>query len=67
MLTTATIRDHIAHRQAATKAPDGTVVPGAANATINHELAALKRASSLAVQEPRILSWPHIRKRSAFV
>src|SRR5207245_7133071 len=57
---TATIRDYIALRQAATKAPDGTVRPGAANATINRELAALKRAFSLAVQERKILSRPHI-------
>jgi integrase len=59
-LTTATIREYIAHRQAATKTVDGTIVRGAANATINRELAALKRAFSLAVQERKILSRPHI-------
>jgi hypothetical protein len=60
MLTTATILDHIAHRQAATKAPDGTVVPGAANATINRELAALKRAFSRGsgAQDPLVAPHP---------
>src|SRR5262249_37632763 len=44
------VRDYIARRQAA----------DASNGTINRELAALKRALSLAVQARKILSRPHI-------
>ena len=59
-LSTARIREYIARRQAPRKTADGSEVPGATNATINRELAALKRAYTLAVQGRKILTRPHI-------
>jgi integrase len=49
-VTTAEVNRYVGRRQA----------DGAANATINRELAALKRAYSLAYQAGRILAKPHI-------
>jgi site-specific recombinase XerD len=49
-ITTADIRKYIDHRQEA----------GAANATINRELAALKWAFTLAIQAGKLLQRPHI-------
>jgi integrase len=49
-LTTASVREYMARRQAA----------GASNATINRELAALRRALTLAVQGRKILMRPYI-------
>jgi integrase len=49
-LTTADVRAYVDQRQAA----------GAANATINRELAALKRMFTLAVQAGKLLARPHI-------
>jgi integrase len=49
-ITTADIRKYIEQRQEA----------GAANATINRELAALKRMFSLAIQAGKLLQRPHI-------
>ncbi len=49
-LTTADVRTYVANRQAA----------GAANATINRELAALKRMFTLAVQAGKLHARPHI-------
>ena len=49
-LDPARVREYIAQRQ----------VAGAANATVNRELAALKRALTLAVQGRKILTRPHI-------
>ncbi len=57
---TARVRDYVATRQAPRKTDDGTELPGASNATINRELAALKRAYTLAVQGRKILTSPHI-------
>jgi len=49
-LDTARVRDYIAQRQAA----------GASNGTVNRELAALKRAFTLGVNDRKILTRPHI-------
>jgi integrase len=49
-LDTASVREYMARRQAA----------GASNATVNRELAALKRALTLAVQGRKILTRPYI-------
>lgn len=49
-LTTADVNAYIAHRQ----------TEGAANASINRELAALKRAYTLAVRGGRLVRRPHI-------
>lgn len=49
-ISTPDVRAYVAHRQA----------EGAANATINRELAALKRAFTLAVQAGKLLQRPHI-------
>jgi len=59
-LSTARIHEYIAFRQAPKKDEDGTTTPGASNATINRELAALKRAYTLACQGRTILTRPHI-------
>ena len=49
-ITTADVRAYIAHRQE----------PGAANATVNRELAVLKRAFRLAKQAGTVMYVPHI-------
>ncbi len=55
-LTTADIQRYVVARQTAPE-PD---VPGAENATINRELAALKRAFNLALKGEKILRKPYI-------
>lgn len=59
-ISTADVRAYVAHRQEATRRPDGTEKPGAANAQINRELAILKRAFRLATQANKLLVRPHI-------
>jgi integrase len=59
-LDPARVREYIARRQAPRKTDDSAETPGATNATINRELAALKRALTLAVQGRKILTRPHI-------
>ena len=59
-ITTADIRAYIAQRQAPIVDEDGTKHPGAANATINRELAALKRMFTLAVQAGKLHAKPYI-------
>lgn len=49
-ITTAHVREYVAHRQS----------EGAANATINRELALLKRMFSLAVKDGKLHGKPHI-------
>jgi integrase len=56
----ALVRAYVDDRKASRKAKDGTDIPGATNATINRELAALKRALTLAVQGQKIQTRPHI-------
>ena len=55
-LTTADVQRYVVSRQAAPEPEEA----GAANATINRELAALKRAFNLAVQGEKILRKPYI-------
>jgi integrase len=57
---TADLRAYVAERQAPTKHDDGTEEAGAAAATINRELAVIKRAFRLAVQAGKLLAIPHI-------
>ena len=59
-ITTADIRAYIANRLAPIKQPNGTDAPGAANATINRELALLKRMCSLAVKDGKLHAKPYI-------
>ena len=56
-ITTTDVRTYISHRQAPADG-DGTI--GAANATINRELAVLKRAFRLAHQAGTVMHVPHI-------
>ncbi|MBI3636672.1 MAG: site-specific integrase [Candidatus Rokubacteria bacterium] len=60
---TAAINRYIAARQAP-RTVDGVELGGAANATINRELAALSRAFSLAVQGNKLPSKPYIPRLS---
>lgn len=57
---TAVLRDYIARRQAPIKHDDGTETPGAKNATINRELAVVKRAFKLALKDGHLFAMPHI-------
>ena len=59
-VTTADIRAFVAHRQKLVEHEDGTAEPGASNAEINRELAALKRMFTLALQSGKLLHRPHI-------
>ncbi len=59
-IATADVRRYVASRQAPIRLEDGTEKPGAAAATINRELAALKRAFTLALQAGTLLHVPHI-------
>ena len=59
-INTAAIRAYIAQRQAPVVDEDGVEQPGAANATINRELAALKRMFTLAVQAGKLHAKPYI-------
>jgi integrase len=59
-LTTDRIRAYIAARQAVVKQEDGSELPGAEAATINRELALLKRMFTLAVQAGKLHGKPHI-------
>ena len=60
-ITTADIRAYSAQRLApVTLLEDGTEKPGAARATVNRELAVLKRAFRLALQGGTLLHMPHI-------
>jgi hypothetical protein len=59
-ITTTDVRAYTAQRQAPVMHEDGTETPGAANATINRELAALKRMFTLALQTGKLLHRPHI-------
>jgi integrase len=59
-ITTAGIRSYVASRQAPVMRDDGTEKPGAASASINRELALLKRAFRLAQQDGKLLHAPHI-------
>lgn len=61
-ISTADIRAYIAHRQAETVTNEaGEAVPcPAANATINRELAIIKRAFTLAMQAGKVMSRPHV-------
>jgi len=60
-LDPALVDAYVVRRKAPRKADDGTETPGATNGTINRELAALKRALTLAVQRRKILTRPYIR------
>ena len=59
-ITTSDIRAYIASRQVPVVGDDGTDRPGASNAEINRELAALKRMYTLAVQAEKLQHRPHI-------
>jgi integrase len=59
-LDPALVSDYVVRRKATRKADEGTEIPGATNGTINRELAALKRALTLAVQRRKILTRPYI-------
>jgi integrase len=60
-ITTADVRAYIAERQAGVKDDTGTVsVKPAANATIQNELAALKRMFNLALQAGELYHKPHV-------
>lgn len=61
-LTTADIRAYIVQRQAEKPDPDDEEAtrPGAKAATINRELAILKRGLRLAVQAGKVLQAPHV-------
>ena len=59
-LTTADLRAYILWRQTPTTGVDGATIPAASNATINRELAIIKRAFRLAVQAGRLVHVPHI-------
>jgi site-specific recombinase XerD len=59
-ITTPLVREYIAQRQAPVPQPDGTELPGASNATINRELAVLKRAFSLAIKSAVLTAKPYI-------
>ncbi len=59
-ITTADVRTYVASRQAPVELEDGSPKPGAANATINRELAILKRAFRLSVQAGKLLHVPHV-------
>lgn len=62
IITTSDVRAYVAHRQAQTETNDaGEAIPApAANATINRELAILKRAFTLAMQGGKVMQRPHI-------
>lgn len=59
-ITTADVRAYIAKRLAPVKLEDGGTQPGAAPATVNRELAVLKRAFRLARADRSILYIPEI-------
>ncbi len=59
-ITTADVRAYSAERQAPVTLEDETEKPGAASASINRELAILKRAFTLAFQAGTLLHVPHI-------
>ena len=59
-ITTADVRTYVASRQAPIELEDGSAKPGAAHATINRELAVLKRAFRLSVQAGKLLHVPHV-------
>jgi integrase len=64
-ITTADVRDYVAHRQeagiVAARGPrTGERIDDASNASINRELTVLKRMFTLAVQADKLLRRPHI-------
>lgn len=58
----ALITEYVAQRQAPTPLEDGTVKPGAANGTVNRELAMLGKMFRLSVDNNKAVRIPRIRK-----
>ncbi len=62
-ITASVVRAYIAHRQTPVVDADGQVItPGAANATINRELAIVNRAFTLALEAETLTTKPRIKK-----